>query len=284
MKLAVLSDIHSNYEAFKSCVQYLEKIKVDAYVFLGDYIGDLPCPEKTMMLMEEIRKKRRCYIIRGNKEEYILNGLGGDHPEWDGYPSVVGMLRYSFEHAREKDKAFFDSLPIESTIKIEGYPDIRICHGSIDSTKGEIEKESAEFFKNIPEKYILCGHTHKAKVTYVADKIIWNPGPVGLPTGGEMAARCMVLHGKNHDWKPEYLEIPYDVDAEVKSMRAEGLFYIAPYWSVVTEDLLKGGTVGQGRVLRHAMLLCENETGHCEWPKIPECYMKKAVDELLYME
>ena len=284
MKLGVLSDIHSNYEAFKSCIQYLESIKVDAYIFLGDYIGDLPCPERTMVLMEEIRKKRKCFIIRGNKEEYILNGLGSDHPEWDGYPSVVGMLRYSFEHAREKDKAFFKSLPIQRTVSIEGYPDIRICHGSIESAKGEIEKESLEYFKDIPEKYILCGHTHKAKVTYVAGKTIWNPGPVGLPTGGEMSARCMVLHGKNHDWKPEYLEIPYDVDAEVKSMRAEGLFYIAPYWSVVTEDLLKGGTVGQGKVLRLAMKLCADETGHCEWPKIPEKYMKKAVNELLYME
>ena len=29
MKLGVLADIHSNYEAFKSCVQYLEKIKVE---------------------------------------------------------------------------------------------------------------------------------------------------------------------------------------------------------------------------------------------------------------
>ena len=74
------------------------------------------------------------------------------------------------------------------------------------------------------------------------------------------------------------------MDAEVKSMRAEGLFYIAPYWSVVTEDLLKGGTVGQGKVLRRAMLLCENETGHCEWPQIPERFMKRAVNELLYME
>ena len=93
MKLGVLADIHSNYEAFKSCVQYLEKIKVDAYVFLGDYIGELPCPELTMALMREIRKKRKCYIIRGNKEEYLMKGLGGDNPEWDGYPSTVGMLR-----------------------------------------------------------------------------------------------------------------------------------------------------------------------------------------------
>ena len=284
MKLGVLADIHSNYEAFKSCVQYLEKIKVDAYVFLGDYIGELPCPELTMALMREIRKKRKCYIIRGNKEEYLLKGLGGDNPEWDGYPSTVGMLRYSFEHASKKDIDFFASLPIERTIEIEGYPAIRICHGSVDSAKGTIEKEKSEYFDKIPEKYILCGHTHLPRVTYIADKIIWNPGSVGLPVDGVMSSRCMVLHGRNHDWKPEYVEVPYDVDAEVKSMRAEGLYGKAPYWSIVTEDQLKGGTVGHLEVLNRAMWLCENETGHCEWPKIPEEFMRRAVNELIYME
>ena len=284
MKLAVLSDIHSNYEAFKSCIQYLERRKVNAYIFLGDYVGELPCPEKTLKLIDELRKHRRCFMLRGNKEDYIIKGLGGYNTDWDGYPSIVGMLRYASENVSPETVEFFKTLPIEDTIKIDGYPAIRICHGSTDNNKGNIEKESPAFFDNIEEKYILCGHTHKAKVTYIADKIIWNPGSVGLSGSGEMIARCMILHGGRESWRPEYIEVPYDIDAEIKSMREEGLYRIAPYWSVITEDLLKGGTTDHNLVLNKAMELCEYETGHCEWPKIPERFMKKAVDELLYME
>ncbi|MBP5661193.1 MAG: metallophosphoesterase family protein, partial [Lachnospiraceae bacterium] len=204
MKLAVLSDIHSNYEAFKSCIDYLENRKVDAYVLLGDYVGELPCPEKTLRIIKRLSGKRKCYIIRGNKEEYIINGLGDINPEWDGYPSVVGMIRYGFEHATEEDVEFFKSLPTTDTVKIKGYPPIRICHGSTDSVKGYIERKPADFFDSIEEKYILCGHTHQAKVTYIADKVIWNPGSVGLSGSGEMIARCMILHGNKQEWRPEY--------------------------------------------------------------------------------
>lgn len=284
MKLGVLSDIHGNYEALKACVEYLEKRKVNAYVFLGDYSGDLPSPEKTINLIKELQKKKRCYIIRGNKEDYILNGLGDIHPEWNNYPSIVGMLRYSFEHSSKEDKEFYESLPITDVIRIKGYPHIRICHGSINSTKVKIEYEPEDVIASVEEDFILCGHTHRAKVSYVAGKTIWNPGSVGMMIEDGMEAKCMILHGYEDCWKPELLEIPYDVDSEIKSMHEEGLFYIAPYWSVITEDVLKGGSVYHGKVLAHAMDLCSKERGSCEWPMVPEEYMRRAVSELIYLE
>lgn len=281
MELGVLSDIHGNYEAFKACVDYLEKRKVDAYVLLGDYIGELPCPQKTLDLVRNLQKTRKCYVLRGNKEDYILQGLGGFHPEWNEYKSIVGMLRYGFDHCTEEDRKYFENLPITDVISIEGYPDVRICHGSVDHTKRKIELEPEEVIKNIREDYILCGHTHRKKETHVAGKHIFNPGSVGIQIDGDIGAGCMILHGSLDSWEPEFLLIPYDVEAEIQSMRDEGLFSIAPYWSIITEQLLRGGNVYHSKVLNYAVELCTRERGSCTWPEIPEDYMRRAVDVLI---
>lgn len=39
MNIAVLSDIHGNHIALEACMEYLEKQDIDAYCFLGDYVG-----------------------------------------------------------------------------------------------------------------------------------------------------------------------------------------------------------------------------------------------------
>lgn len=284
MKLGVLSDIHGNFEALKACIDYLERRNVDAYIFLGDYVGEFPNPEMTLGLIYGLMKRKQCFIIRGNKEEYVLKGIGDGHPEWDEYPSTVGMLRYGYRHSTDKEKAFFESLPNNMVIKLDGYAPIRICHGSPFETKGSVKNCTEEELSKLDEKYILCGHTHKASAVYKYGKKIWNPGSVGLPLGGEESAQCMILYGENGEWRPDYLEIPYDIDKEIDSMKREGLFRIAPCWSLVTLDLLKGGTVSHGAVLDYAMKLCEKENGFCNWPQVPEKYMHKAVSELVFLD
>lgn len=42
MKLAVLSDIHGNYLAFRQCVEYALARGINTFIFLGDYTGELP--------------------------------------------------------------------------------------------------------------------------------------------------------------------------------------------------------------------------------------------------
>ncbi|NVO12584.1 MAG: metallophosphoesterase family protein [Rhodoplanes sp.] len=39
MRTALISDIHANREALEACLDHAERSGVDAYVFLGDYVG-----------------------------------------------------------------------------------------------------------------------------------------------------------------------------------------------------------------------------------------------------
>lgn len=51
MSIAVLSDIHGNHTALKTCVEYALEKKVNAFIFLGDYLGELAYPRKTMQFI-----------------------------------------------------------------------------------------------------------------------------------------------------------------------------------------------------------------------------------------
>lgn len=55
MRVAVLSDIHSNYHAFKACYVDAVKCGAESFIFLGDYISDLAEPQRTMDLVYEIQ-------------------------------------------------------------------------------------------------------------------------------------------------------------------------------------------------------------------------------------
>ena len=48
MKIAVLSDIHGNFEALKACVSYALEKGVTTFWFLGDYLGEFAYPQRTI--------------------------------------------------------------------------------------------------------------------------------------------------------------------------------------------------------------------------------------------
>ena len=285
MNIAVLSDIHGNHIALESCMEYLEERDIDVYCFLGDYVGEFPGIRQMMDTLYDLQEKKTCYIIKGNKEGYQLSGLGEGHPEWDAYPSTVGMIRYGTQQLSEKDLSFITSLPITDCIHIDGMEDIRICHGSPRNVREDIREggsSNKEILAEVKEKYIVCGHTHKVMNIQENAKIIWNLGSVGLSLteNGSAKACFMILHSDNSEWKPEFVALEYDRKRTIQEMRDKGLYEIAPFWTLGTEQLLMGGTVSHGQMLCRAMELCEQETGKCIWPEIPEIYWKKAHEEL----
>ncbi len=42
MRFAVFSDIHGNIFALEKCMEYIEKNNIDAIIWCGDYITDIP--------------------------------------------------------------------------------------------------------------------------------------------------------------------------------------------------------------------------------------------------
>ena len=78
MKIAVLADIHGNHVALEKCLKYIDNQKIDTFVFLGDYIGEMPCPQITMELLYGLMHTKQCYFISG-MSIHILRGSCYSH-------------------------------------------------------------------------------------------------------------------------------------------------------------------------------------------------------------
>ena len=128
MKVAVLSDIHSNYYAFKACYEDAVKCGAECFIFLGDYISDLAEPQRTMDLVYEIGSKYPTVCLRGNREGYMLDR------ESFTLGSKSGSLLFTYERLRKKDLEFIRGLKISDTIEIEGVR-IEIAHAAMDNDR-----------------------------------------------------------------------------------------------------------------------------------------------------
>lgn len=286
MNIAVLSDIHANYIAFRKVVEFLKTKDIDAICFLGDYSGEFAGVQETFDLIYELQEQYQVYIIKGNKEDYLLYGIGDEHPEWDAYPSTVGMIRYNHNSMREKDWAFIKLLPETLTVKIEGMEDLFLCHGSPRAVKEKIYERGAEnkdILQATQAKYILCGHTHRCMNFEEYGKIVFNPGSVGdlLDDGMHDYASFMIIHSAGKEWECEHFYLRHDMDEIVKDMMNHNLHKIAPYWSLCTEACMRGVPTSNGEILERAMVLTEDETGVCNWPAIPEKYWARAFREIV---
>jgi len=61
MEIAVLADIHSNYIALEHCMDYALKRGITTFLFLGDYIGEMAYPERTMSLIYKYQNQYNCH-------------------------------------------------------------------------------------------------------------------------------------------------------------------------------------------------------------------------------
>lgn len=75
--------------------------------------------------------------------------------------------------------------------------------------------------------------------------------------------------------------LEYDVDRVIREMHEVKLYEHAPYWSMITENILRGGNTSHGKILSRVMELCREEIGDCVWPDIPEKCWAKAVNEII---
>lgn len=286
MEIAVLSDIHGNHVALETCLKYLKDRDIDSYCFLGDYTGEFPGIEQTMKMLYDLRDNKQCYFLRGNKEDYQLDELGNDYPQWDDYPSTIGILRYARKHLTDKDMEFFKSLPIMLTVKNEGFPDIVICHGSPRKINEKLAINTQSLNEVVSETnsdYIICGHTHRKMETMCGATHVWNPGSVGASIDIPYSYKFMILHGCNGEWQPEFISLKADTEQLVFELQSAGLFETAPYWTRFTELMVTGkcGEYTHGSMLNRAMDICHEMHGECNWPMVPEECYARAFSEII---
>lgn len=241
MKVAVLSDIHSNYYAFKACYEDAVKCGAEMFIFLGDYVSDLSEPQRTMDLVYEIGSKYPTICLRGNREGYMLDCESGISNFTRG--SKFGSLLFTYEHLRKKDLEFIRGLKISDTIEIAGVR-IEIAHAVMDNDRFYFDSNdghTADIFPQMKCDYLLTGHSHKQYIQRNAGKTIINPGSVGIPQGGTPHPKYALLDIVNSSISCQLREVPYDMTAAIHSQFASGLVDCAKYWAIgILYDIITG--------------------------------------------
>ena len=285
-KIAVLSDVHGNYIALKRCVDYALDKGINTIVFLGDYVGDLAYPQKTMTMLYELAERYECYFIKGNKEGYWLNYRKNGELGWRNKDSTTGTLLYTYCNLTDRDLQFFAVLNHVQNIEIEGFPSLTACHGSPVKVNGTMllnDAKTAEIIERDANEYILCGHTHVQQKIILGSKRVLNPGSVGIPHESNGQAQFLILEGLDGAWREEFISLDYDSSKIIADLKEADLDKAAPFWYKVTVNSLRTGRKNQshGNVLGRAMELCKQKHGRCVWPDIPEECWEQAYHEMI---
>jgi len=241
MRVAVLSDIHSNYYAFQACYEDAVACNAERFIFLGDYISDLSEPRKTMDLVYEIRSAYPTVCLRGNREAYMLDRESGKTDFARG--SKSGSLLFTYEHLRKLDLDFFRELKISDTVVIDGVP-IEIAHAAMDNDRFYFDSRdghTADIFPQMKCDYLLTGHSHKQYIQKKAEKTIINPGSVGIPHGSTQNPKYALLDIVNGSVSCQLREVAYDKTATIRDQFASGLVSCAGYWAIgILYDIITG--------------------------------------------
>ena len=198
IRVAVISDIHGNYMALEAFLEYLGKHPVDGILCLGDYVTDSPYPERTMELIGRMREGYPCVMVRGNREEYLLE----NQKKSQGWKpsSANGALYYTALHLPKEAMAFLKGLPREVVFSKDGCPETYLCHGTPGQIRGNVtfgQGSRERALGEIEQKYLFGGHSHHQEIFTQGEKTYLNPGSLrdfrisGLEEDGKILCRAI---------------------------------------------------------------------------------------------
>lgn len=178
MKIAILSDIHGNFDALAEVLTAAGKEKVDHLLILGDIVGYYYHPDKVL----EALAPWSYDMIKGNHEE-ILQKLIQEPAIGPAVQVKYGCAhQLALEKLTKKQLNFLLGLPESRSVAYDGLSFL-MCHGSPWSLDQYIYPDSEpDLILKCDSKehdFVLIGHSHYAFAKHNENSILLNPGSVG---------------------------------------------------------------------------------------------------------
>ena len=113
----------------------------------------------------------------------------------------------------------------------------------------------------IPEKILVCGHTHQPWQRRRNEKLALNPGSVAGPLNGEVGAQYARLAWLKGRWQVELRTVSYDSTALISAFKERGLLEEGgPIARAFLESILTGKDVALS-FLEYGYALAKEATG-----------------------
>jgi predicted phosphodiesterase len=235
VKIAVISDIHSNLEALRTVLDHIDAQKADRIICLGDILGYGPSPVECVDIVAE-----RCeWSLMGNHDFGVVY-------EPTNFNLAAEQAAYwsrdQFELDPDRDRTarrwdFLSRLRVrvtfDSFLCVHGTPRRPINEYLFPEDAMNSPVKMQQIF-DLVDRFCLVGHTHVPGVFtdepdfYPPDdidgvyklregeKAIINPGSVGQPRDLDPRASYAMID----DDCVRFFRLEYDIDAVVSKIRA----------------------------------------------------------------
>jgi diadenosine tetraphosphatase ApaH/serine/threonine PP2A family protein phosphatase len=229
---AVISEIHSNFEALTAVLDDIRSQDVSQVVCLGDIVGYASSVQACMRVVRELG----CPVLIGNHDEAACLPT----PPEDLNDTAAAGIVFAAARLTESERAWINSLP--RILEIEG---VVFTHASLASSLGWpyiISTEDARrHFDNQTAHLAFCGHTHKPMVWWQespggqvtqrtgkdvmplppSGKVLVNVGAVGQPRDGDPRA-CYVIYRPDQN-SVEFRRVEYEIKRTKRKIIRAGL-------------------------------------------------------------
>jgi len=224
MRLAVMSDVHSNLPALEAVLNNLQQYEIDGIIVAGDLVGGGPHAVETIRLLRSLG----CLMIRGNADSGLLRYDAGEVPANRYTCRQFALLRWTHRHVDRGTLDFIKSLPEQRVVELAGTVAIRVVHGSPRNPSESIfpDRDPATLdlaLAQTSEPVLVCGHTHIPWKVEREGKLALNPGSVCGPLNGQVGAQYALLTWCDDHWQVRHLTIPYDLERMHIDCRDSGL-------------------------------------------------------------
>lgn len=222
MRLAVLSDIHSNFEALRAVALDIDAQSPDAIVVAGDFVNRGPQPRAVQNFLGE----RGWPLVRGNHEDYVIAQCARSEDGDELLHALWQPARWTAEQLDWNGEAL-QALPLMLQLRAPDDSAIHIWHGTA-------QRNNEGIFPHTPDEALptltggdatlplfVCGHTHVALVRKSRNTLVVNAGAAGLPFDGDPRA-CYALLDWDGAWRAQIRRIEYDRDATLRSFESDG--------------------------------------------------------------
>jgi len=216
VRVAALYDIHGMLEPLGAVLRELEHEQVDAVLIGGDAVSG-PQPAETLELLRSLETPT--HWIRGNGERAL--GEDGVDAASEG-EGAEASLRFTASQLTDEDRRELSSLPGRLTLEVDGLGETLFCHASPRNdldivTPGTPEARFRSLLEGVSQQVVVAGHTHM-QLDRTVDGVRWvNPGSIGMPYEGEVAAFWALLGPE-----VELRQTPFDIDRAAQALLASG--------------------------------------------------------------
>ncbi len=226
MRVAVVSDIHSNLHALEAVLAAIDEEAPDELWCLGDLVGYGPRPNECCTAIAE----RADVCLAGNHDLAIIGTI--DLEEFHG--DAAAAARWNRDELTSDSRAILDKL--EPQANAHG---VALYHGSARDPVWEyvLSDEAAVATLALADSpLVLVGHSHVALQVVVSGEelegglapaglelelgglhALLNPGSVGQPRDGDPRAAWLLLDLEAQ--KAEFRRVEYDIARTQEEMR-----------------------------------------------------------------